>query len=150
MYFFLSCKMYLFKLSNVFHMKSEVTPPGLGVLQCSTRSVLPSPLPVELQPPPASHIAPSKLSLAASILSCLQRCLLPPELGVASLALCCPPSLAPGPHYAHALFPKTIKEEGKKLKKNKPAGPSRQVKRALLLLASFYQLSKISRSNKKG
>ena len=124
-------------------MKSEVTPPGLGVLQCSTSSVLPSPLPVELQPPPASHIAPSKLSFASSILSCLQSSWLPLELRVASLALCCPSSLASGPsQYAHAIFPKTIKEEGKKLKKNKPSGPSRQVKRALCFLPFFISCQK--------
>ena len=80
---------------------------------------------------------------------------MPPELFVASRAQSCPfssvlPTFScPWSLHDHALFPKTTKEEGKKLKKNKPAGPSRQVKRALLLIASFYQLSKISHCSKK-
>ena len=96
----------------------------------------------------------AKLSLAFSILSCLWSSLLPSELRVASLALCCKSSLALCPsQYAHALFPKTSKEVAKKLKKRSQQGPQGglkpRVSRFFLLPTSFYQLSEISYCNEK-
>ena len=93
--------------------------------------------------------------LASSILSCLCSSWLTTELRVASWALSCPSSLASAPcQYGHALFQKTIKEEGKKLKKRSQQGPQggsrpRGLRRsglALLYLVCHLPIPQESRS----